>query len=305
MKKTILIFGVSSFVGSNLLEILKDDFRIIGTYFHTPVSIPGITCVPCDALKKDYVSNIISRFRPDICIYAAGLSSLKECSLNPKKSDALNSSAAMNCSTASERYNAKFIYISSAFVLAGGDVLYREGETPFPNTVYGNSLSSTEFHIQRSNLNYVILRCSNLYGRSYGHAHANWFEYLQTALAKNESIGADDTVVTGYLDIYLMAQVLKSVIDLNITNRLLHVSSSDFMTRYEFAKLYAKIFQKDENLIHVVSGNFPVDKNKSQSEKSNYYYKLDTTNIEAMTGIEMPTIESSLNLTFKRLSKES
>jgi dTDP-4-dehydrorhamnose reductase len=102
-----------------------------------------------------------------------------------------------------------------------------------------------------------------------------------------------------------MVNVLKSIIDLNITNRLLHVSSSDFMTRYEFAKIYAKVFKKDENLIHPMPGNFPVDKNKSHGEKSKYYYKLNTTNIETMIGIRMPTIESSLNSTYKRLSKES
>jgi dTDP-4-dehydrorhamnose reductase len=305
MKRTILIFGVSSFVGSNLLEVLKNDFRIIGTYHHTPVTIPGVTCIPCDVLKKEYVSSLVARFRPDICIYAAGLSSLKECSLNQKKSDALNSSAAMNCCTASERHDAKFIYISSGFVLAGEDTLYREGETPFPNTVYGNSLSSTEFHIQRSSLNYLIFRCSPLYGRSFSPTHPNWFEYLESSLAKNETIDVDDSVVTGFLDVKLMVNILKVVIDLDVKNRLLHVSSSDFMTRYEFAKLYARIFKKDENLVQKVPGTFPLDKNRSHSEKSNYYFKLNTFNIESMTGIKMPTVETSLNLTRKRLGLES
>ena len=304
MKRTILIFGVSSFVGSNLLEFLKNDFRIIGTYHQTPVSIPGVTCVPCDVLKKEYVSSLIARFRPDICIYAAGLSSLKECSLNPKKSDALNASAVMNCCTASERHSAKFIYISSGFVLAGEDILYREGETPFPNTVYGNSISSTEFHIQRSSLNYLILRCSPLYGRSFSPAHPNWFEYLQASLAKGEAIEVDDSVVTGFLDIKFMATILKSIIDLDVKNRLLHVSSSDFMSRYEFARLYARVFNKTENLIQKTPGNFPLDKNKSHSEKSTYHFKLNTLNIESMTGIKMPSIETSLNLTLKRLNAE-
>src|SRR5690554_6923361 len=104
MKQTILIFGVSSFVGSNLLELLKEDYRIIGTYHKTPVSIPGITCIPCDVLKKDYVSNITARFRPDFTIYAIGISSLKECQLHPKQSDALNYSGAINCCSAAERY---------------------------------------------------------------------------------------------------------------------------------------------------------------------------------------------------------
>jgi dTDP-4-dehydrorhamnose reductase len=302
MKQTILIFGVSSFVGSNLLEMLKEDYRIIGTYYKTPVSIPGVTCVPCDILKKDYVSNITSRFRPDLTIYAIGMSSLKECQLSPKQADALNSAGAVNACTASERYESKFIYFSSGFVLGGADTIYREGETPFPNTAYGNSLSSTEFYIQRSCLNYLILRCSTLYGRSLNPEHANWFEHLQTALAKGEQIQVDDSVHVGFLDIQILVRILKATLEKNITNRLLHVSSSDFMTRYEFAKLYAKIFKKDEALIQRASIKFPVDKNKNNDENSNYYYRLDTSNIEEFLNTKMPRIEDSLMMTYKRLN---
>lgn len=300
MKKTILIFGVSSFVGSNLIEMLKDEFRIIGTYHKTPVSIPGVTCIPCDVLKKDYVSNITARFRPDLTIYAVGLSSLKECQLSPKVADALNSVGAVNCCASSERYGSKFIYLSSGYVLSGDDTVYREGETPFPNTIYGNSLSSTEFYIQRSCLNYLILRCCPLYGRSYNPSHSNWFENLQLSFAKGEPVLADDSVYTGFLDVQIMIRILKATLANNITNRLLHVSSKDFMTRYEFALLYAKIFKKDEGLVQRMNGRFPVDKNKDENQS--YFYRLDTSNIEEFLNAKMPKIEDSLQLTYKRLS---
>jgi dTDP-4-dehydrorhamnose reductase len=300
MKKTILIFGVSSFLGSNLIEMLKDEFRIIGTYHKTPVSIPGVTCIPCDVLKKDYVSNITARFRPDLTIYAVGLSSLKECQLSPKLADALNSVGAVNCCASSERYGSKFIYLSSGYVLNGEDTTYREGETPFPNTIYGNTLSSTEFYIQRSCLNYLILRCCPLYGRSYNPNHTTWFESLQSSFAKGETIMADDSVHTGFLDVQIMVRILKATLANNITNRLLHVSSKDFMTRYEFAMLYAKIFKKDEGLIQRVNGKFPADKNKGENQS--YFFRLDTSNIEEFLNSKMPKIEESLQLTYKRLS---
>jgi dTDP-4-dehydrorhamnose reductase len=231
------------------------------------------------------------------------MSSLKECQLSPKQADALNSAGAVNACTASERYESKFIYFSSGFVLGGADTIYREGETPFPNTAYGNSLSSTEFYIQRSCLNYLILRCSTLYGRSLNPEHANWFEHLQTALAKGEQIQVDDSVHVGFLDIQILVRILKATLEKNITNRLLHVSSSDFMTRYEFAKLYAKIFKKDEALIQRATIKFPVDKNKNNDENSNYYYyRLDTSNIEEFLNTKMPRIEDSLMMTYKRLN---
>ena len=38
-KKTILIFGISSFLGSSLADILKEKYRVVGTYYNTPVDI--------------------------------------------------------------------------------------------------------------------------------------------------------------------------------------------------------------------------------------------------------------------------
>lgn len=301
MRKTILIFGVSSFLGSNLLELLKDEYRVVGTYFKTPVTIPGITCMPCDVLKKDYVSSIVSRIKPDITLYAVGMSSLRACASQPKQSDALNSAGAANCCAAAERYGSKFVFISSGYVLGGEDTVYREDETPFPNSAYGNSLSSTEFYIQRSCLNYLILRCSSLYGRSYNPLHPNWFEYLQRALAKGEQLEVDDKVVTGFLDIQILGRVLKALIEQNVTNRLFHVSSKDFMTRYEFAQKYARIFKKDQGLLVRGSGRFPADKNKN-GENGNYFFRLDTSNIEEFLQTKMPKVEDSLQLTHKRFN---
>lgn len=304
MKKTILIVGISSFIGSNLAILLKDDYRIVGTYHKTPVNIPGITCVPCDVLKKDYVSKLLGVIKPDYTIYAVGMSSLTECKLNVEKADALNSVGAINVCTASERYGSKFIYLSSCFVLGGEDQLYKEGEVPFPNTVYGTTLSTTEFYVQRSCLNYLLLRSCPIYGRSYGPHHPNWFECLQSALAHGIPISADDSVVTGFMDVVILARLLKAFLSSGVTNRLFQVSTRDSMTRYEFARLVAKTFQKDEDLIQRSLGTFPIEKaNAKMVNKvaAKYYFKMDTFNAEDFLGLTLPSIGESLQLTHKRL----
>jgi len=88
-------------------------------------------------------------------------------------------------------------------------------------------------------------------------------------------------------------------------NKLLHISSQDFMTRFEFAKSYAKIFKKDQGLIQPSNGNFPVDNTKRSAEKANinnHFFKLETSNLESLTGKKMLTIEESLILTYNKLS---
>lgn len=306
MKKTVLIFGISSFVGSNLAQFMRDDFRVVGTYYQSVVDVPGISCMPCDVLKKDYVHKLVAILKPDVIIYAIGLSSLAEAKQRPKLADALNSVGASNVSRAAERFNAKFVYISSSFVLGGEDVTYKEGDIPLPNSAYGNSISSAEFYVQRSSINYLILRTCPLYGRSYSSDHPNWFELLQAGLAKNETIHADETIRCGFLDIAILARILKSCLEVNITNRLLQVSSANIMTRYEFARAYAQMAHKDENLIQAVANPFPIDdaKKAGKSAASKFIYRMDTTNIESALGTKMPKIEDSLQFTWKRLNQK-
>ncbi len=302
MKKTVLIFGISSFVGANLAEILKDEYRVIGTYHHTPVESPGILCVPCDVLKKEMVGYLLSRFRPDFTIYAVGLSSLRDCQLHPRLADSLNTQGAINCSNASERVESKFIFLSSCFVLGGENVAYKEGDSPFPLNVFGQTMSATEFQIQRTNFNYLMFRCSALYGRSFNHVHTNWFEALQSAFAKGEPVHADGSVHSGFLDVDLLGKVLKAVLASDVVNRMFHISSRDSLTRYDFARLYARIFKKDEALIQKISGVFPLDGKKVKDvDPSSLYYQLDVTNLQNFLSIELPTVEESLLHTQKRL----
>lgn len=297
-----MIFGISSFVGSNLAEALRDEFRIVGTYHQNPVTIPGITCYPCDVHKKDYVSRLIAIVKPDFTIYAIGLSSLFECKQKPKLADALNSSGAANVCSASERYRSKFILLSSGFVHSGENLTFTEGDTPFPNTAFGSSLSSAEFYVQRSCLNYLIFRCGVLYGRSFSHQHPNWFEFLEKALARGEKITADDSVKTGFLDIQIIGKILKQAMLANITNRLIHVSSSDLMTRFQFAQSYARTLKFDEALVLKTVVPFPLDRKQGGKDAvQQLSFKLSTANVEEFLGTRMLTIEESIAFTKKRL----
>lgn len=300
-----MIFGISSFVGSNLAEVLKDEYRVIGTYYKNPVDIPGVTCMPCDVHKKDYVNRLVSFARPDFTIYAVGLSNLTECRNLPKLADAMNSSGAANVCVASERYKSKFVLLSSGYVHSGENLSYSEGDTPFPSTAFGTSLSSAEFYVQRSCLDYLILRCGSLYGRSYRMEHPNWFEFLERSLARGEKFTADDSIKTGFLDVQIIARVLKEALKANITNRLLHVSSSDFMSRYEFARNYARIFKMDEGLVSKATIPFPLERKPGKDAVQDLTFNLNVANIEEFLGTKMPTISDSLTFTRKRFESFS
>lgn len=303
-KKTIVIFGISSFVGSNLAEFLKKDFRIIGTYYKTPIFIPGILCLPCDVLSRDSIQFLLYSFRPDVTIYCIGLTSVEDCAKHEKLADALNTVGVFNVSSFTERYKSKFCYISSAYIFPGFKKIFLENDSPDPETQYGKTKAAAEFYIQKSCLNYIIFRCCILYGRSINPRQRTWFENLERKMCQQENTSCDAQIHHGFLDVLYLAMILKMGIEKDVTNRLFQVSSINIMTYYEFALLYAKTFQTNESLIQKGSWPFPLTKMEFSgegTEGNKKYYQIDTNNLENYFNIEMPSIEESMIFTFYRL----
>jgi len=135
--------------------------------------------LPCDVLDKDQVQLVLYAFKPDIVLYCAGMSSLKDCHDRPNMCDALNSSGLITVAEIAPRYGARVIYFSSHFIFAGLNKNYHEMENPDVITNYGKAQASAEFYLQKSSLNYLIFRCGKLYGRGLNPLRNTFFELLQ------------------------------------------------------------------------------------------------------------------------------
>jgi dTDP-4-dehydrorhamnose reductase len=301
-KKTILIFGISSFVGSNLAEFFKNDYRVVGTYFKNPVSIPGVCTVPCDVLVRDEIQMALYTFKPDYAIYAIGISSLLNCADAPELGDALNAGGLFNVAEFCQRYKAQIIYISSAYVFGGSRKSYMEADVPDANTLFGRTKASAEFFLQRTSLNYLIFRCCNLYGRSITPRQISWFEKLQHSIAKNTKVPCDNYIYCGFIDVFYLAAVIKFCIEKTTLNRLFQVSSLDHYTFYEFAKSYCSIFGESESNLEKVHWPFPLlESAKKNNVSDEHFYKMDVSNLEGYINVRLPTIDESILFTLRRM----
>jgi dTDP-4-dehydrorhamnose reductase len=305
-KKTVLIFGMSSFVGSNLAEYLKHDFKVVGTYHKTRVNIPNTLSIPCDVLSKDEVQMAVFSSRPDIAIYAAGFPSVAMCHEYDTVADALNTSGLINVTEMCERYKAKTCFISSSYVFGGEKKKFMEIDIPDSVTVYGKSLASSEFYIQKNSLNYIIFRTCPLIGRSFSYKRYNFFEKLQDRLSQNQKFICDNFVRHGFLDIYYLAAILKIAFQNDFANRLFQICTQDVMTHYQFAKTYCDVFGDDPNPIQSGKWPFPVIKTEDTDDISeDLYFQLDVSNVESFLKIKMPTIQESLEMLFRRYHGKS
>jgi len=295
-KKTVLIFGLSSFLGSNIAENLKDKYKVVGTYFNTPVNIPGVLSIKCDVHSKETVQKVVYLFKPDITIYTIGLTDLNGCQEFPKVADALNTAGVFNVSMASERYKSKFIYFSSSFIFSGEDITYKENDSPTPTSVYGNTIASSEFYIQKSCLNYIIFRCCPIFGRSNNTNDLKWVEAIERNEFLGQKISCDNKVYTGFIDVYTLCDILDKAIKSNITNKLLQLTSKNIMNRYEFAHHYIEEFGGNTGLLSKGDWHFPRTENQMAQHNlsDELKFKMDTYNLEKELSMTVPTIEESI-----------
>ena len=292
-KKTLFIVGISSFIGSNLAQRLKNKYRIIGTYFNTPVNIPGILTLRCDVHNKDLIQKLVLLFKPDVCVYAVGLTDLNACQEFPKVADALNTAGVFNVAMASERYHAKFVYFSSCYIFSGENILFKENETPTPSSVYGNTMAAAEFFIQRSCLNYIIFRSCPVMGRSYNPNDLKWVEVIERQEYLGQKISCDTNTSTGFIDIDSLINYFDMAIQKNVTNKLLQISSKDLMNRYEFTRKYLEIFGGNTGLLAKGDWGFPRTENQLalQTVTEELRFEMDLTNAESEFEESMPSIE--------------
>jgi len=298
-KPTLLILGISSFVGSNLAKHFQNKYRVVGTYHTQPVVINGINSIPCDVTKKDMVIKVTQWVKPKYVIYCAGESSLMHCQSNPKVSELRNSTGVVNSLLASDRVGAKFIYLSSSFVHGGDQTFLREADTPLPETVYGHNISASEFYVQRSSVNYLVLRTCPLYGIGYGKNVKNIFEKILYNIKKEENLELDHVAKTGFLDVMIFAKMLENILDNKITNRLIQVSSKNVMSYFDFATKVANVFKLDERFLIRSSESFFNSVNKNKKNQAEFLFQMDVSNLEEIINAEVPTIDESLAYTRK------
>lgn len=300
-RKTVVIFGINSFIGSNLAEFLKNDYRVVGTYHKKNVKLPGILSLPCDVLTKEELQLIFYAFKPDFAIYCVGMTSLRKCAEFPNSSDALNSVGLYNIADLAPRYNCRIVYLSSHFVFSGINKAYNEMDNPDSITQYGKSLLSSEFYLQKSSLNYLILRCGHIYGRGASPFVNTFFEQLQFNCAANISAPYDNYLMQGFVDVTYLSMVIKMCLDRNISNRLIHFTSQDIMTSFQFARTYCEVFSVSDSLITKGKTPFPILKSATiEKIEEKLYFKLDLLNVEGLLKIKIPTIKESLEFTFLR-----
>ena len=166
MTLKILITGSNGFLGSLLIEKIKNKYNVIGTTNRNEEK----SQIKCDITKKDEVFKTIQKVKPNIIVHLAGITGNLECEKNPHKTVKTNVMGTYYILEAIKNKKIKLIFASSREVY--GNLNYKVDENHFlnPNNMNGITKMISENLIINYHFTYKvpfnILRFTNFYGEN-------------------------------------------------------------------------------------------------------------------------------------------
>jgi dTDP-4-dehydrorhamnose reductase len=282
---TLLITGISGFVGWNLAQRLRSGYRIYGTYLDHPVDLDSVETLAFDFTHFDKIEKLCSAIRPKAIVHTAALSHTDHCETHHKEALTLNTFGTRELAKAACHLGVKLIYLSTDLVFNGEKGMYSEADTPAPLSYYAKTKYLGELEIMNNSSFYVTLRLSLLYGRGNGW-NQNFLERMEEQASRNSKLSlftdqfrtplfVEDTIYA--IDRFIEDKTLKG---------LFHLGGPERMSRFQFGELFCKIFGfpqtllvpsrlADSKMIAPGSRDFSLKSNKTHN-----YLKMNLTPVE-------------------------
>lgn len=249
----ILITGASSYVGARLYLDLKKDFETVGTYYTNKLSKEFIEL---DITDKDKIIQTVKLIKPDVIIHVVANPSAKWCEQNPELAVKINEEGTKNIVDAANLVGAKVIYISTKAVVS-------------QTNVYGKTKLAGEKFVKNTKKGFIVLRPSFIIGFSPNTTNDRPFNRMLKNIDEKTPAIYDTSWKFQPTWLGHISEVIKVVIEKNITNQIITVTVPESKSRFDVAsdilsQFGISVIPKDENDKTLVTA---VDLNKLKELK--------------------------------------
>jgi dTDP-4-dehydrorhamnose reductase len=179
----IFIIGASGLVGGNCMQCMRKDpeMDVIGSHF----SFATNDTEYFNVFNPSASTFDLSAFDPDVIIHTGALTHVDHCENHPDESFHHTVESTKAALDLANKYNAKFVFISTDYIFDGDNGPYSEDAKENPISVYGKHKWQAEQLVRENSKDYLILRITNVYGDEL--RGKNFIAFLcKTALAGEE-----------------------------------------------------------------------------------------------------------------------
>ena len=243
----LLVTGASGFLGWNLCNQAKTNWKIYGTFFSQSVVITQTSLYQIDLRDYEQLKQLFDNIKPDAVIHTAAASKPNFCQLNTEESYSINVTASVNIARLCGKYDIPLAFTSTDLVFDGKNSFYKESDPVSPICIYGEQKAIAEREILKIYPDAAVCRMPLMFGLPSPVANSFLQGFINSLKAgKKLNLFVDEfrtpaSAITAAKGLLLAIE--KSV------NGILHLGGKERISRYEFGLLLADILNCDRSLI--------------------------------------------------------
>lgn len=244
--ENLLITGGSGFVGQNLAEYFIPRRPTVLTYLSRPITGPAKS-FQLDITDSDAVRSLFEKVRPGTVVHTAGNKDTRFCEAHPAEAHRINAQGTQNISRACREWNATLVYLSTDLVFSGEEGNYQENDLPQPRLEYGKSKLLGELLAREEAKNVAVCRSGGIFGK-----RSPLLKWLTDELTARRSVPCFVDVFNSPTYVENLAEMIEAIVERKLFG-LFHTVGRERVSRLDFFRSYARIFDLDVNLLSPVS----------------------------------------------------
>lgn len=278
----VVITGSNGLLGQSLLNVLlkeKNNYDVYG--FSKGVNRSGrndFQYIEIDITNQNQLTKELLKIKPDYIVNTAAMTQVDACENDKVKCDTLNVNVVQWLAAICQELSAHLVHLSTDFIFDGKKGWYKETDVPNPLSYYGFSKLKSEQILEKSNINYTILRTSLVYGKVFDMSKRNIVLWVKESLENKREITIVDDQFRAPTYVEDLALACKISMDKNATG-IFNIASSKLLSIYEIAMEIAEVFDLDNSYIKPIASSI----------------LNQTANRPAKTGFDLSKTNSILN----------
>jgi dTDP-4-dehydrorhamnose reductase len=246
------ITGASGMLGSMLVSHLSESYKVFATSRNKSVEGKNIDWDCFDLTDIKLLDEWLDKVKPDIVIHCAAIVNVDFCEENVELVTRLCVETTRVMADYLDSNGGRLIYISTDSVFDGENQgAYSESDLVGPLNVYAKSKLMGEEFVQ--SMNYGLTLRTNIIGWTK-KGNTSFAEWILKSLIDSMPLNLFYNVNFSPLHVYDLSLIIKKIIE-NPIFGLYHCASSDSISKYDFGKKMAEIFQLSDLNINRVSAD--------------------------------------------------
>jgi dTDP-4-dehydrorhamnose reductase len=251
-RSKIMITGAAGLLGQALIPQFLHRYDVIAITHSSELENPppGLKIEKADLSENAQVKRLLAEYSPEIILNAAGWVDVDGCESDRKHALKSNYTIVQNLVDEGKSKNSYIIQISTDYIFNGVDHPATIEDSPAPLNYYGKTKLMAEEYLIDRYARYLISRTCALVGYP-NKGQTNLLNYFYDGLKAGKTIEVPNDIYSNPIWVKNLAELLLEAVDKGLKG-IVHLAGKDYLSRYEFAGIFADVYSFDRSLIKPV-----------------------------------------------------